>query len=235
MELAELRVVPAVSANKPLEESDEISRFADYLRDCFDKNELSNLYFQFEHAHGPLADLYRSLTLRAIIKSCGICLSIEPGVKFKHPETFEFGDGVFVGTNVFLQGRFDGEFKVGDRTWLGPNSYYDCRALEIGSYVGIGPGVKFLGSEHTGTPVEKPTVTTDLVIRKTKIADNVDIGTGAVILPGIKIGEGAIIGAGAVVNRDIPEYAVAAGVPARIIKSRINKSKQERCFGQGEK
>ncbi|MBA2370163.1 MAG: hypothetical protein H0V71_00795 [Chloroflexi bacterium] len=47
-----------------------------------------------------------------------------------------------------------------------------------------------------------------------------DIGVNAVLLPGVTIGEGAIVGAGAVVTRDVPAYAIAAGVPARVMRSR---------------
>jgi maltose O-acetyltransferase len=53
------------------------------------------------------------------------------------------------------------------------------------------------------------------------IGDDVWIGRRAIIMPGVHIGKGCIIGAGAVVTKDIPDYSVAAGVPARVVKSRI--------------
>ena len=55
------------------------------------------------------------------------------------------------------------------------------------------------------------------------VEDWADIGTNAVILPGVRIGKGAIIGAGAVVNKDIPQFTVAAGVPAKFIRNREDK------------
>ncbi|NAS88587.1 hypothetical protein C4E24_02440 [ANME-1 cluster archaeon AG-394-G21] len=58
----------------------------------------------------------------------------------------------------------------------------------------------------------------------TKIEDNVQIGTGAIILGGVHIGEGAIIGAGAVVTKDIPAWAIAVGVPAKVVGDRRGKS-----------
>lgn len=60
------------------------------------------------------------------------------------------------------------------------------------------------------------------------IGHDVWIGHGAIVLPGVHIGNGAVIGAGAVVSRDIPEYAVAAGVPARVIRYRFEPDVMER-------
>jgi acetyltransferase-like isoleucine patch superfamily enzyme len=61
---------------------------------------------------------------------------------------------------------------------------------------------------------------TDLVTRPVRIGAGADIGTGAVILPGVSIGRRAIIGAGAVVTKSVPAYAIAAGVPARVLRRR---------------
>ena len=65
-----------------------------------------------------------------------------------------------------------------------------------------------------------PLIQTDLEIKPIRIEDWVDIGSGALILPGVTIGRGAIVGAGAVVNADVPAGAVVAGVPARFLRWR---------------
>jgi len=162
----------------------------------------------------------RRVVLRALCETFGNGVRIGLGVLVLHPHTFEIGDAVFIGNQTFLQGRHDGHCVVGAHTWIGPQSYFDCRDLELGEYVGWGPGAKVLGSEHTGLPVEAPIIQTDLVIKPVRVGRGADIGVNAVLLPGVTVGEGAIVGAGAVVTRDVPPYAIAAGVPAKVIRSR---------------
>ena len=77
-----------------------------------------------------------------------------------------------------------------------------------------------LGSAHTGVPVDVPIIQTDLEIKPVRIEAWADIGTNAVILPGVTVGRGSIVGAGAVVTRDVPPFSVVAGVPARVIRER---------------
>jgi acetyltransferase-like isoleucine patch superfamily enzyme len=162
----------------------------------------------------------RRVLWRALVRHCGDRLSIESGVGFKHPETFEIGSGVFIGSQVYIQGRFDGRCQIGDYVWIGPQSYFDARDLVLEDYVGWGPGAKVLGSAHTGLPIDVPIIQTDLDIKPVRVKEWADIGTNAVLLPGVTVGRGAIVGAGAVVTQDVPALAKVAGVPARIIGRR---------------
>jgi len=84
----------------------------------------------------------------------------------------------------------------------------------------MGPFVKILTSTHQEAGRELPILAAPLNFASVHIEEESDIGVGAIILPGVRIGRGAQIGAGAVVSRDIPPYAIAAGVPARIIRMR---------------
>ena len=77
-----------------------------------------------------------------------------------------------------------------------------------------------LGSYHTGEPIDVPIIATELCIKPVVIGYGADIGTNATILPGAHVGAHSIVGAGAVVTVDVPKYAVAAGVPARVIRYR---------------
>jgi len=181
---------------------------------------LVGLYGRFGNGESPFDRLMRRVIWKALARRVGQGLQVGVGVHFRHLETFEIGDGVFIGAQACLQGRFDGRCAIGSHTWIGPQAFLDARDLVIGEYVGWGPAARVLGSEHTGTPEEVPIIATDLVIRPVFVEDWADIGTGSTILPGVTIGRGAIVGAGAVVSRDVPAMTVVAGVPARVLRRR---------------
>lgn len=194
--------------------------FAASLREKHSAEELHTIYSRFGADESSLGYLMRRVLLRAMCRHAGHDLQVGPGVVFRHPETMEFGDSVFIGAQAMIQGRFDGTCKIGNHVWIGPQAYFDARALVLEDYVGWGPGAKVLGSTHTGEPVDVPIITTSLVIKPVVVGYGADIGMNASILPGIRIGAHAVVGAGAVVTEDVPEYAIVAGVPARLLRSR---------------
>ena len=197
----------------------EIARAAELRRER-SPEELLEIYSRVMYRDSEHGAMERRILLRAMCLRIGSGVRVGLGVVVKHPHTFEIGDAVFLGDHVVLQGRHDGHCVIGSHSWLGPQAYFDCRDMELGEYVGWGPGAKVLGSEHTGVPPSVPITTTDLVIRPVRVGRGADIGVNAVLLPGVTVGEGAIVGAGAVVTGDVPPYAVAAGVPARVIHMR---------------
>jgi acetyltransferase-like isoleucine patch superfamily enzyme len=194
--------------------------YAAHLKRSHSPAELLALFSQYRHAEGAFESQLRRILFRAMCQRCGHGLQVGPGVVVKHPETMEFGDQVFIGAQTMIQGRFDGICNIGNHVWIGPHAYFDARHLMIEDYVGWGPGAKVLGSAHTGDPIELPIIATSLVIKHVVIGYGADIGTNATILPGVRIGAQSIIGAGAVVTGNIPEYAIAAGVPARVTRMR---------------
>lgn len=182
--------------------------------------ELRALYDRFAEGSTDFDARMRRIVLRALVRRLGHAAAIGRGVRFRHEETFTIADGVAIGDGAVLHGRRGGRCRIGPRAWIGPQCFLDARDLVIGEAVGIAPGVRILGSAHTGEPVAAPVMATDLIIRPVRIGAGADIGTGAVILPGVSIGRGAIIGAGAVVTKNVPAFAIAAGVPARVLRRR---------------
>ena len=215
-----VRAVHGLEAVAP-DPPDEIAE-SDDLRRTLDRDALLDRYASTLWIDGAKGQRARRVVLRALCKRFGSGVKVGMGVLVLHPHTFEIGDAVFIGNQSFLQGRHDGRCLIGAHTWIGPQSYFDCRDMEFGEYVGWGPGAKVLGSEHTGEPASVPIIQTDLVITTVSVGDGADIGVNAVLLPGVSVGEGAIIGAGAVVPRDtqVPANAIYAGVPAKLLRYR---------------
>lgn len=154
-------------------------------------------------------------------KSLGKNVVIEKGVLVFHPENITIGDNVYVGHQTILKAYYKGKMEIGEGSWIGQQCFFHSAGdIVIGKAVGIGPGVKIITSHHEDINTTEPVLYQELKFKAVIIEDGADLGVGSIILPGVKIGKGAIIGAGAVVNTDIPDFAVAAGVPAKIIRIR---------------
>jgi len=95
-------------------------------------------------------------------------------------------------------------------------------SVEIGNFVMIGPHVTFIAQDHKIDDWEKPMILgSGYIMGKITVKDDVWIGTNSTILAGVTINRGAVVAAGAVVTKDVPEYSVVGGVPAKIIKYRF--------------
>lgn len=145
----------------------------------------------------------------------------ESGVLVFHPEHIEIGDDVYIGHYTILKGYHTNTLIIGDGTWIGQQCFFHAAGgLTIGRNVGIGPGVKIITSSHDLGDVTKPILHSPIQCAPVVIEDNCDIGVGAIILQGVHIGYGVQVGAGAVVTSNIEDYAIVAGVPAKIIRMR---------------
>lgn len=136
----------------------------------------------------------------------------------------------YCGKNVNIERKANfGQGKgisIGDNSGLGLN----CSVrgpLEMGANIMMGPDVTILTSTHNISRTDVPMNQQGfLPNQKVTIGDDVWIGTRVIILPGVTIGRGVVVGAGAVVTKDIPDYAVVAGVPAKVIKFRNQPSNE---------
>ena len=214
-EVRKLKAIHGLKQVKP--DPDFETGLTEYLRTQFSRDALLDLYARFVAGVGDFDLKMRRGIWRALTRRFGQGVYIDSFVGFKHIETFEIGHGVFIGAQSYIQGRFDGNCIFGDHVWIGPQSYFDARNLVIEDHVGWGPGAKVLGSSHTGVPIDVPVIQTELEMKRVVIGAWADIGTNAVVLPGVTIGKGSIVGAGTVVTCDVPSFAVVAGVPARFL------------------
>ena len=140
----------------------------------------------------------RSSVGKQLFDRCGTNINIEKGADFGS------GKGILIGNN----------------SGLGINSKVRG-PLEIGDNVMMGPDVVIMTNSHNFERIDIPmNMQGSAVPKKVVIGNDVWIGTRAIILPGTTIGNGAIIGAGAVVTKDVPEYGIVGGVPAKLIRSR---------------
>ncbi|MEM7136910.1 MAG: acyltransferase [Myxococcota bacterium] len=152
---------------------------------------------------------------------CGPDCVLEAGVLVFHPQNVELGSNVYVGHQAILKGYHQNKMRIGDETWIGQQAFlHSAGGISIGTSVGIGPGVKIITSFHREAGRDVPILHAPIDFAPVVIEDDSDLGTGAIVLPGVTIGRGAQIGAGAVVTTDVPAYAVAVGVPARVTKGR---------------
>jgi acetyltransferase-like isoleucine patch superfamily enzyme len=115
-----------------------------------------------------------------------------------------------------------GNIRIGKRTCIGDfcNLFGFQGGLEIGDDVLVASGCHINPSDHGIEDPKLPISIQPISSKGIKIANGVWIGTKVVILDGVSIGTGAVIGAGSVVTKDVPNYAIVAGVPAKILRMR---------------
>ncbi|UOA10212.1 acyltransferase [Methylobacter sp. S3L5C] len=141
------------------------------------------------------------------------------GVVIFHPDLVnlygcKIGADTKIGTFVEIQKGAS----IGARCKISSHSFI-CEGVEIEECVFVGHGVMFINDTYPKAVGEDGELQTeaDWQLIRTRIKSGASIGSNATILCGITIGKNALIGAGAVVTKDVPDYAIVAGVPARVI------------------
>jgi maltose O-acetyltransferase len=151
---------------------------------------------------GRWARPLRRCVTKVLFKHAGRNINIEKGAYF--------GDG--------------SQIEIGDNSGIGINCRV-CGPVKIGNNVMMGPEVIVLTVSHKSDRTDIPMREQGHIEPEpVTIGDDVWIGTRVIIMPGITVGKGAIIGAASVVTKDVPEYSIVCGNPARVIKSRKDNS-----------
>ena len=118
---------------------------------------------------------------------------------------------------------FSPDMYVGKYVYIGHRCIVYPR-VEIGDYSKIAPDVKIIGGDHRYDQVGIPILYSGRAeLNETIIGRDVWIGTNSIIMTGVSIGDGSIVAAGSIVTKDIAEFSIYAGVPAKFIKNRFEK------------
>ena len=169
---------------------------------------------------GRTGRFLRRLYWRGRLKACS-SFNLWPGCEMLNPKSISFGKDVLMLEGCRLYANDGGSIKIGNRASLNTNVYLGASnggTITLGNDVAIGPNVVMRAANHEKSlkdvPVQKQGHISGTII----LEDDVWVGANVVMLPNVRIGKGAVIAAGAVVNKNIPSYSLAAGVPAKAIK-----------------
>ena len=203
---------------------------------------------------GALGLVLRKLVWPRLFGTCRPGAQFGAGVVLRHPHRIHLGERVVISEGCVLDGRNEGSDQaivLGDDVILAPYTTLQSKGatLRIGSCCGIGTQTIIVASDGNdvviaGDLAVGPRCTIgggtynadrfDLPIwrqgvktgRPVHLEHDLLLGTGVTVLSGVRIGRGSIVGAGAVVTRDVPAYTVCAGVPARPIRRRADPGAQ---------
>jgi len=193
---------------------------------------------------GALGLVLRRLAYPWILASVGRNVVFGQGVVLRHPSKIRIGDDVVVDDLVVLDAKGEGNrgITIGDGVFLGRATILSCKDGDIvlgdhvnigfhseifsGSSVSVGRHGLFaaytylVGGGHEFDRVDAPVLEQGRSSRGIELGENVWLGTGAKVLDGVRLGRDVVVGANAVVTEDLPDGAVAAGVPARVLRRR---------------
>lgn len=147
-------------------------------------------------------------------------------LKMIKPQYVSLGKNVRIGPNARIEGIshwndviFEPIISIGDYSAIQQDVHITCaNRIQIGKHTAIAARVTITDINHPYEDVNLPIDKQNIEVKEVIIGDECKIYNGAVILPGVHIGKHCVIGANSVVNIDIPDYSVAVGMPARIIK-----------------
>ena len=193
---------------------------------------------------GALGLFLRSQLYPLILGSVGRNVAFGSGVVLRHPHKIQIGDNVVVDDNCCLdaKGTTNQGIILRDGAFVGRNTVLSCKngSITLGEDANVGVNVVItssaevrvgaralvaaftyiVGGDHLFDRVDVPVMHQGRTAQGIDIGDNAWLGAHVVVMDGVRIGRDAVIGAGAMVTDDVPEFHIAAGVPARVIRDR---------------
>jgi acetyltransferase-like isoleucine patch superfamily enzyme len=192
---------------------------------------------------GALGYFLRGKCYRWILARIGAGSVVGRGVVIRCPRRISIGNGVMIDDGVVLDAKGttskielgnqillgahsiiscnEAQVRIGNFVSIGPFSVFACKSqIEIGAEVSIGSGAKLMAGGHVTDDPEVAVIRQPRSGKGIKIENGAWIGTGAIILDGVTVGLHSIVGAGAVVSKDVPPWTVVLGNPARVVQRR---------------
>lgn len=165
----------------------------------------------------PLGMLLRLLAWKPFFAKCASA-RFGPHLAISGMRNICLGKAARIGRGCILSAS-EGKLRIGDFSALSPNVDIgaDYGEILLGSQVAVGPGTVIRAANHCFAQRDVPIMRQGHAPGRVIIDDDVWIGANCVITPGAHIGRGAVVGAGAVVTRDVPPFSIVGGVPARLI------------------
>lgn len=186
--------------------------------------------------------MLRNGVYRGIFARYGRRVDLQPGVEFLGMGGIELGDSVrmhpgvrlrchgpsrivlhewaHIDRGVDIRTHQDGQIEIGCHTYLGPYTCLSGDAISIGNYCAIASHSGIYANNHVFDDPTVPIVQQGNSYKGIVIEDDCWLGSGVRVLDGVTIGRGSVIGAGAVVTKNIPPYSIAVGVPAKVVGKR---------------
>jgi acetyltransferase-like isoleucine patch superfamily enzyme len=195
---------------------------------------------------GALGLVLRKTLYPWLLGSCGRNVVFGQNVVLRHPHKIHVGSNVVIDDNCLLdaKGETNRGIRIGDGVFVGRNTILSCKNGDIdlaeganvgfncevfsASRVAIGPRVLMaaygyvIGGDHDFSDTAKSVLDQARTSAGVTLGEGVWMGAGAKVLDGVTIGDHAVVGAGAVVRDSIPAYAVAVGIPARVVSTRTS-------------
>ncbi len=201
---------------------------------------------------GALGLFLRSKLYPLLLGSCGRGVAFGTGVVLRHPHKIhiadnvvvddlccldakgrdnrgiQLGSGVFLGRNAILSCK-NGDIVVEDDANIGFNTeIFSASRVRVGKKVLIAAYTYLVGGDHLYDRVDMPVLDQGRTAAGIDIGDHVWLGAHVVVTDGSTVGRDAIVGAGAIVVGAIPEFAIAVGTPARVVRDRRDTANAER-------